>query len=248
MLNPSSLHTSTILGSVPFTAPWATWKWVLSFFCIASHATYVTSQAPPVFLSASFVKMQIFQSFFHSSQDPELLLQNHFSEIPCHKQRMTSFSVTLPPAPPCTLQPWFTKQCLSWIWRFTWRMSICSCSLLKVAFWPIEVQLRTLFFTPAPRSPRIFVGVGSHFRDNVPASSSEKWKNLIIFILLSFHAAHFISQLKQRQRKDPARRSFSMFILFQLLAGLNDDRWIPCRGSKQLLQNLMNALHQEAGR
>lgn len=192
MLNPSSLHTSTILGSVPFTAPWATWKWVLSFFCIASHATYVTSQAPPVFLSASFVKIQIFRSFFHSSKDPELLLQNHFSEIPCHKQRMTSFSLTLPPAPLCPLQGWFINQCLSWIWRFTWTMSICTCTLLKIAFRPIEVHLRTLFFTPAPISPRIFVGVGSHFETMylpLPLTSGRTWLFLFCstFTLLTLY-------------------------------------------------------------
>lgn len=79
------------LSSLP--CPLCYWKWVL-FLRAASRATYVTSPTPLIFLSASFVKTQIFPSFFHSSQDLELLRhRNHSSETPCHRGWPASLSL-----------------------------------------------------------------------------------------------------------------------------------------------------------
>lgn len=82
-------HTNG-LGSVPFTAP------VLpenecysSAFLPVSHMTVHKSHWSFTFFF--FVETQISPSFFHRSQDFELLLHwNHFREIPCHKDRMAT--------------------------------------------------------------------------------------------------------------------------------------------------------------
>lgn len=146
MLNPSSLRTPTAFGSVPFTASCAPWKWVL--FCIASHATYVTSL---IFLGTEDNRL-LSHSDFSPSLSPSAVIPEAMSELNVEIYMEGEH-----------LFPFFTKNC----------------------FQPNGVALQDLSFTPAPMSPRNFVGVGSHFETTMhlpfPLRSGRTWLPLCSF-------------------------------------------------------------------
>lgn len=68
----------------------------------------------------------------------------------------------------------------------------------------MELYLRTTLFSTSSHESQTFYGGRISLPDyNAPAFSSEKRMNLItfIFILISFHTAHFITPPKKRESK-----------------------------------------------
>lgn len=61
-------------------------------------------------------------------------------------------------SPSSSLQLWSPKQCLSWMWRVTWRVSTWSHSLLKIAFSPMDLHLRSLPSQQLPWVPDLLQG------------------------------------------------------------------------------------------
>lgn len=185
--------------------PCATWKWVL-FFCIPPRVTYDTSQIPLIFhlFFCWDTDFPIFLSQvtgFWASPSLKSLQRNTLSQ---RQDGHTFFSFCLQPllvAFYCGL--W--SKCLHWMWRFTWKVSICSFSLLKIYFSPMKCHLRSLLLL----SWVFCVGEISLWGYNAPSFSSEMWKNLCVH---SAQLSHCPLHWWSKDRRKPDMRSFFMFI------------------------------------
>lgn len=211
ILSPSSLHTPMAILSVPFTAPVLPENecyssaflpvsqmtlhkshWSFSFFCQDTDFPIFLSQVTGFWASPSLKSL-------------------HWNTLSQRQDGHPFFSLCLPAL--LVACNWSLKKCLSWMWRSTWKVSICSYSFLKIYFSSMKCHLRTPLLLPW-----VFcVGGISLWGYNVPCFSLEMWKNLCVHSAqLSYYPLHWWS----KERREPAMRSFLMFIFSSFVAGL----------------------------
>lgn len=205
ILSPSSLHTPMALAQFP-SLPLCYQK--MSAILLHSSPCHIWQFTNPTDLSPFFfcwdTDFPIFLSQvtgFWASPSLKSLQRNTLSQ---RQDGHTFFSFCLQPllvAFYCGL--W--SKCLHWMWRFTWKVSICSFSLLKIYFSPMKCHLRSLLLL----SWVFCVGGISLWGYNAPSFSSEMWKNLCVH---SAQLSHCPLHWWSKDRRKPDMRSFFMFI------------------------------------